>query len=456
MRRALLVLAAALALPAPALAAPQPSRWCGNDVQAGDRQPDVVNGFQFHVIYVVPADGGDAFAQTVLPIARDLAAIDDWWRAQDGSRAPRFDLFAFPGCDTEFGNLDISRVQLPRPASAYNGRVGFGQLLDDLAAVARDPDKKYLVFYDGVVEDVQVCGRSPSDRFAGGAQGTAVVYLRSLCEALGSAAELAITAVHEMIHNLGALPPGAPHPCPGDPGHPCDSEADILTQSTRGGELLADKQLDVGRDDYYGHGGAQWDLQDSPWLEQLLSPDRQPPTTPASVTATSRASRVTVSWSAATDDAGAVSYRIYRDGELLQETQATSLADLAGDGETFEYAVRARDAVNHLGARATIRFRVGFGIVDAEGRLVRDTVAPGPVRSLRARRAARRLTLSWPAAADRGGLRGYRVTRSGRQVAFTARRTLTVPASRARGLWAVRAIDRAGNLGATGATLRIR
>lgn len=456
MRRALLVLAAALALPGSALAAPQPSRWCGNDLQAGDRQPDVVNGFQFHVVYAFPADGGDGFAQTVLPIARDLAAIDDWWRGQDGSRAPRFDFFAFPGCDTEFGNLDISRVQLPRPASAYNGRVGFGVLLDDVAAVAVDPDKKYLLFYDGVVQEVQVCGRSPSNRVAGGAEGIAVVYLRSLCEGLGSAAELAITAAHEMIHDLGALPPGAPHPCPGDPGHPCDSEADILTQSTSGGELLGQKQLDVGRDDYYGHGGTQWDVQDSPWLEQLLSSDRVPPTGPASVTATSRGARVTLSWSGASDDGGAVSYRVYRDGELVQETQSTSFSHVAGDGETFAYAVRARDAVNHLGERRTIRFTVGLGIVDADGRLVRDTVAPGPVRSLRARRASRRLTLSWPAAADRGGLRGYRVTRNGRPVAFTARRNLTVAASRARGVWAVRGIDRAGNLGLAGATLSLR
>jgi hypothetical protein len=457
--RLLLGLVAALGLalpaPAPALGAPQPTRWCGNDVQAGDRQPDAVSGFQFHVVYAFPADGGDRFAEAALPIARDLAAIDEWWRGQDASRTPRFDLFSFPGCDTAFGNLDISRVQLRRPAGSYNGRVGFGALLDDVASVANDPDKKYVLFYDGVVEEVQVCGRSPSNALAGGAEGIAVVYLRSLCEALGTGGELAITAVHEMIHNLGALPVGAPHPCPGDRGHPCDSQADILAQATHGGEVLGEKQLDVGRDDYYGHGGAQWDVQDSPWLEQLLSPDRTPPAGPPSVTATSRDARVTVSWAAATDDAGTVRYRVYRDGRFLQETQATSFSQAAGDGQTFEYVVRARDAVNHLGPRQTIRFRVGLGIVDEQGRLVRDTVAPGPVRSLRGRRARGRLTLSWTAALDRGGLRSYRVTRNGRRVAFTARRTLTVAASRSRGLWAVRAVDRAGNVGVAGATVRV-
>lgn len=457
MRRTLLVLAVALALPGTAVAAPAPSRWCGNDVQAGDRLPDAVAGFQFHAVYAIPADGGDRFAQTALLIARDLAAIDTWWRVQDASRAPRFDLFPFPGCDSEFGNLDISRVQLPQPAAAYSGRQGFQSMLADLAAAtSADPDKKYVVFYDGVAEDVQVCGRSPSSALAGGANGTAVVYLGSLCEGLGSAAEIAVTAVHEMIHNLGALPDRAPNACPGDDGHPCDSEADILYPSTTGGDVLAAKQLDVGRDDYYGHLGSQWDLQDSPWLEQLQSPDRLPPTGPANVTATSRGSRVVVSWPAASDDGGAVTYRVYRNGELVGETRATSFSETGGVGDTVEYTVRARDGVNHLGERRTIRFNVGLGIVDAQGRLVRDTVPPGPVRPLRARRAGRRVTLSWGIAEDRGGLRAYRVTRNGRQVALTARRTLTVAASRARGVWAVRAVDRAGNVGAAGATIRVR
>jgi hypothetical protein len=460
MRRLLLAAAAALALPGTAAAAPLPSRWCGNDVQAADRQPDAVAGFQFHVVYAFPADAGDRFAQSVLPIAHDLAAIDDWWRAQDGSRAPRFDLFPFPGCDSEFGDLDVSRVQLQRAASAYSSsRDGFRTILQDLSGTLDDPDKKYLVFYDGAAEDTFVCGRSPSSELAGGAAATAVVYMGSLCGGLGAAAEIAITSVHEMIHNLGALPDGAPHICPpdrGGDGHPCDSEADILFFATSEGDVLSSKQLDVGRDDYYGHSGGQWDVQDSPWLEQLQSPDRLPPVGPASVTATSRATRVTVAWPAASDAGGAVRYRVYRDGELVQETSASSVTDLAGVGDTLEYTVRARDAVNHLGERRTIRFTVGLGIVDAQGRLVRDTVAPGPVSPLRARRAGNRVTLSWGAAADRGGLRAYRVTRNGRQVALTVRRTLAVAASRARGLWAVRAIDRAGNVGAAGATLRLR
>ena len=74
----------------------------------------------------------------------------------------------------------------------------------------------------------------------------------------------AAVAAHELVHQLGALPPGAPHVCPNDQGHPCDSNLDLMYPdlSVRFDELV----LDVGRDDYYGHSGSWFDIQDSPWL----------------------------------------------------------------------------------------------------------------------------------------------------------------------------------------------
>jgi hypothetical protein len=64
--------------------------------------------------------------------------------------------------------------------------------------------------------------------------------------------------VHELIHLLGAVPivsapPGPPHACPDDAAHVCDSPNDIVLP---GGccASLAETALDIGRDDYYGHG----------------------------------------------------------------------------------------------------------------------------------------------------------------------------------------------------------
>src|SRR5256886_9390798 len=70
-----------------------PVQWCGTDQAATDR-PDVVTGRQIHVVYAYPSDGPDRFGIFGSGISTDLAAIDHWWRGQDYSRTPRFDLAA--------------------------------------------------------------------------------------------------------------------------------------------------------------------------------------------------------------------------------------------------------------------------------------------------------------------------------------------------------------------------
>ena len=56
------------------------------------------------------------------PLGQDeLRAIDAWWRGQDATRTPRFDLFAF-SCGAQ---LDISDVKLPNTTaelSSIDGR----------------------------------------------------------------------------------------------------------------------------------------------------------------------------------------------------------------------------------------------------------------------------------------------------------------------------------------------
>jgi hypothetical protein len=70
------VAAAALLLVPAAPAAITPLRWCGNDVAQSDRAHDRMGGEQIHVIYAVPADGPERFAELASPIATDVAAID--------------------------------------------------------------------------------------------------------------------------------------------------------------------------------------------------------------------------------------------------------------------------------------------------------------------------------------------------------------------------------------------
>lgn len=261
MRRALFVLSAAVALwCAPGALA---SGWCGSGEAASDR-PDAVTGRQVHVIYAVPSDGADTFATGAAKLADDVASITIWWQGQDATRVPRWDTAAFPAGTC----LDISFVRLAGPSSAYAGvgaNPAFSRVESDLAKAGfLDPFVKYLVYFDGPSVQTDVCGTGAGD--FGDGPGYAVVWLAG-CPSVPDDS----VAAHELLHAFGALPFGAPHACPGDTGHPCDSTLDVLYPYNSGAPLSS-LYLDWNHDDYYGHPGSWVDIQDSPWLHRLDLP----------------------------------------------------------------------------------------------------------------------------------------------------------------------------------------
>jgi hypothetical protein len=262
----------------PALAAPAPTTWCGPAESPTDR-PDTIGGAQVHVVYAYPADGADDFGRWVTPIARDMESIDSWWRGQDPTRTPRFDLADFPGCDTTFGQLDISSVRLPNPAAHYavDEMNVISVLAADLRATFASPLKKYLVYYDGPVASGAICGRGIGGPSPGA---SAVMYLQSdaPCTRAGGGigapggAFSAYLAVHELIHTLDDGPDAGPHRCEGDPGrHYCDDPADVMAPTANASSRLATAVLDAGHDDYYGTGNPS-DLRASPYLSHLDAP----------------------------------------------------------------------------------------------------------------------------------------------------------------------------------------
>ena len=277
MKWLLLVVLVALAVPALAAAQPTPVSWCGSDEVADNRSPDleISASEQVRFLYVVPQDGVDQFLAVASGIATDAAWIDEWWTAQDPTRTPRFDRYPFANCTSKFGALDIGFTRLALASDSLSGLSDPSLSLDTALAGSVSPSQKTIVYYDGPIQSRRLCGETDYlANTSGGPQGLVYVYLQSGCNlgppGSGATAEV---AAHELLHNLGAVPPTAPNECPDSASHACDSPDDIMEPFLQGGSNLDKVFLDAGRDDYYAHSGLWWDVQDSNWLSHL---PRQP------------------------------------------------------------------------------------------------------------------------------------------------------------------------------------
>jgi hypothetical protein len=429
-------LASSLALASGAHAGPL--AWCGNGEPATDL-PDAVSAIEWHVIYAIPQDGQDRFGYFAPRIAGDVAAVSNWWVGQDPTRRPRYDLIDAPGCPSEFQRVDISVAHLPRS----NAQESAAQIQTDLRAQGfASVDKGYLVYYDGslnVGDDFGVCGQGG---VSDGPWAYTVIYLQT-CFQTTSDDYRSETAAHEMVHGMGAVDSHAPHYC--DSGHVCDSPADLMKAIAQEGDTLSGATLDVGRDDYYGHSGTWFDVQDSGLLYRLdLS---LPPAPAVTATATSIGGSVRVTWSGATSD-GNIVYRVYdADGQIVQD-DSTSAFTVDGElGQIFTWTIRSEDAGGFLGPATTLRFKVGYGLVDAAGAVTKDTVAPGAVGRLKEARSGASLLVRWPSVADPIGLR-YRVTAPGMKQVVVASSAVKLPLAKLRGKKiTVVAVDEAGNTG---------
>lgn len=455
MKLGLATLAAFVALGAavPAYAS-TPMPWCGTSSSGVDRLPDATSAYAVHVAYVRPPGAPDRFAELAPRIVGDVAAFDTWWRREDSSRTPRFDLFpAPPGCASTFGALDISNVQLPRAVGGIDS--AFQEIRLQLSSEIgfNEAEKVYLVYFDGPtgqLGDEHVCGQGAR---VGGFDlpGLAVVYLDS-CGADEGDSLRPVVAVHELVHVFGAVERSAPSFCRS--GHVCDVAADLMTAVLTGEELEA-HVLDSGRNDYYGHGGTGTDVQDSTFLERLDSPDRTPPTLPDGLRVGDDPTGLArFSWQPSTDDVGPVAYRIYQDTRFVRQVTTTSVL-LPDTGDTGLYSVRAADPVGRLSAAASARYRPGVGMVDEQGRLIRDTVRPPAIARVAIKRTPKLAVLSWPVARDAGGLRAYRV-KIGSRTLTVRKPTITITRSKVSGPVSIAAIDRAGNIGPSLVVARAR
>lgn len=230
-------------------------------------RPDDVAGPQVHVVYAVPADGEDRHFDDDGSLEGSVTSFQLWLAAQTGGKALRMDTYQ--------GSLDVTFARLTATDAALAARGAFVRDGIETELRARGftaQGKVYAVYYDGT--STYACGGAfwpPT------IQGNVVaMYLRGLpgapvpCDSNRFVAASAAPAyweyamLHDLLHGLGFVPACAPnhHRL----GHVTAPNDDLMWAGDVGYWTFPAK-LDVGRDDYYGHGRPGCpDLATSPYL----------------------------------------------------------------------------------------------------------------------------------------------------------------------------------------------
>ena len=256
MRRGLVALVCAGAFAAPADAALPRS--------AVDRL-DEVQGPQIHVVYAVPADGVDRRLDETGALEGSVGSFQGWLAAETGGPNLRLDTYQ--------GSLDVSFFRLAATDAAVASRGAFVReaVESELRGAGFDRrDRIYAVYYDG--SSTYACGGAFWPPQLNG--NAVVMYLRGrpsgvMCELNGFAAATApptyweYAMLHDILHGLGMVPTCAPHHHLS--GHVSDFANDLMWAGNQPWQFPA--HLDIGRDDYYGHGRTDCaDLARSPYL----------------------------------------------------------------------------------------------------------------------------------------------------------------------------------------------
>jgi hypothetical protein len=251
---------------------------CGSDPPAGpdascdpavrqtrDRVDDSAEP-QVHVIYTVPRDGVDRGLDTSGVLATSVAAWSTWLTAQTGGPGLRL--------DTCGGLLDITYVALSQTDAELLARGAY--VRDEIESALQDAghleaNKLYAVYHDG--GSTWACGGGAWPPTLPGR--VAAMYLRGTppgatpCDQNPFAPDedtpgyLEYAMLHEIVHTLGLVAECAPNHTRS--GHTSEDPSDLMYA---GDQPWTPSQLDVGRNDYHGHGGACADLARS----ALMSP----------------------------------------------------------------------------------------------------------------------------------------------------------------------------------------
>jgi hypothetical protein len=239
-------------------------------------RPDDDALHQVHVLYLLPSDGTDRALDTDGTLALSSAALGLWMSSRTGGTAFRF--------DTCGGALDITFHRLAESDAeiASHGRNARDHLESRLAAAGFDlANKLYLAYYEGTSSFTCADAAYPP----GLVGRAAVVYLDGNPDAPvpcrtnpfapreDAPGFMELAVLHELFHLVGAA--GSCAPSFTSYGHVDDGPGDLMYQ----GELpWAPTTIDIGNDDYYGHGLPDCvDVATSVFLDPLPASATLPP-----------------------------------------------------------------------------------------------------------------------------------------------------------------------------------
>lgn len=227
-------------------------------------RPDDFTGAQFHVMYIIPSDGVDSARDTNGELENSIGSIQNWFKGQSGGGSLRIDTYQ-GRVDITFARLEKTEAEVD--AELDNQDAVFYDFLDSAGYLKADPDKHYIIYYDGMADPQVGCGR--------GGGSLATLFIK------GADCTYGVTMVqspndsplyweygfgHEALHTLGIVSPAAPHYAL---GHACDYADDLM--SGAGCATIWNNfplVLDYNHDDYYNPNGLPdgvVNLYDSPF-----------------------------------------------------------------------------------------------------------------------------------------------------------------------------------------------
>ncbi len=185
--------------------------------------------------------------------------------------------------------------------------------------------------------------------------------------------------------------------------------------------------------------------------------DTTAPSTPAGLTAVAvSTAQINLAWTASTDNVGVTGYKVYSNGTLRNALgNVLSMPDTGlAAGSTYSYTVQAVDAAGNASGQSqsvsATTFAAGGGA---------DTTAPStPTNLVASIVTASAVTLAWGASTDNVGVTGYRVYANDVLVATVGATTYAQSglASNTQYRYRVAAVDAAGNVSASTASITVR